>query len=83
MGIHGWQGLLPGFLERMVEYLVEQDTLAAYLPGADEILAIRENVDDSNLNSLRLALGHELMNRGHSAWCTAISFCELRSCVDT
>jgi hypothetical protein len=64
IGIHDWQDLLPGFLERMLEYLIEQNTLAAYLPGAGEILVIRENVDDSNLDGLRLVLGHELVHRG-------------------
>lgn len=64
IAIHGWSDLLPDLLERMLEYLVEQNTLAAYLPGAGEILVIRENVDDSNMNGLRLVLAHELVHRG-------------------
>jgi len=64
IGIHDRQDLLPGFLERMLEFLIEQNTLAAYLPGSGEILVIRENVDDSNLDGLRLVLAHELVHRG-------------------
>ena len=64
IGIHDWQDLMPDFLERMLEYLIEQNTLAAYLPGAGEILLIRDNVDDSNLDGLKLVLGHELVHRG-------------------
>jgi hypothetical protein len=44
--------------------MVEQNTLAAYIPGAAEILVIRENVDDSNLDGLKLVLVHELVHRG-------------------
>lgn len=64
IGMHDWQDLLPDFLERMLETLIEQNTLAAYLPGAGEVVVIRENVDDSNLDGLRLVLAHELVHRG-------------------
>jgi hypothetical protein len=64
IGIHGWEEGMPDFLERMVEYLIEGNILAAYQPGAGEILVIRENVDDSNLEGLELILAHELVHRG-------------------
>ena len=64
MGIQDWEDLMPDFLERMIEYLIEENTLAAYLSGTGEILVIRENVDDSNLDGLRLILAHELVHRG-------------------
>ena len=64
IGICDWKDLMPDLLERTLEYLIEQNTLAAYMPGAGEILVIRENVDDSNLDGLRLVLGHELVHRG-------------------
>ena len=64
IGLHDWQDLMPDFLERMLEYLIEQNTLAAYLPGAGEILVMQENVDDSNLDGLRLVLADELVHRG-------------------
>ena len=56
--------LLPDMFERMLEFLIEQNTLAAYLPETGEILVLRENVDDSNLDGLRLVLAHELVHRG-------------------
>jgi hypothetical protein len=63
-GIHGWEDMMPDFLERMTEYLIEENVLAAYLPGKGEIVVIRENVDDSNLDGLKLILAHELVHRG-------------------
>jgi len=63
IGIHGWEEVIPDFLERMIEYLIEENTLAAYQSGVGEILVIRENVDDSNLNGLKLVLAHELVHR--------------------
>ena len=50
-------------ITRAVEYLVENNVLAAYEPLNNELLVIRENVDDSNLDGLRLLLGHELTHR--------------------
>ena len=64
MGVHGWSDLLPELMERMLEFLIEQNTLAAYLPETGEIVVIRENVDDSNMDGLRLVLAHELVHRG-------------------
>lgn len=64
LGLIGWQEMLPGFLERLIEYMVEANTLAAYMPSVGEILVLRENVDDSNLDGLKLVLAHELVHRG-------------------
>ncbi len=55
---------LQGIGARLLEYLVEENVLAAYQPQPGEILVIRENVDDSNLDGLRLILAHELVHRG-------------------
>ncbi|MEA3440286.1 MAG: hypothetical protein U9R58_08390, partial [Chloroflexota bacterium] len=51
------------FFKRLAEYLLEANVLAAYLPWNDEIIVVRENVDDSNLDGLRVILGHELVHR--------------------
>jgi len=51
-------------VERLAEYMLEETVLAAYEPGSSEILVIRENVDDSNLDGLRLVVAHELVHRG-------------------
>lgn len=64
LGITNYSDLLPDLIERLVEYMVEANSLAAYMPGKGEILVIRENVDDSNLDGLKLILGHELVHRG-------------------
>lgn len=64
LGVPGWSDWMPAFVERVLEYLVEQNTLAAYLPAAGEIVVIQENVDDSNLDGLKLVLAHELVHRG-------------------
>jgi hypothetical protein len=52
------------FVTRTVEMLIEKNVLAAYEPLANELMLIRENVDDSNLDGLRLVLAHELTHRG-------------------
>ena len=49
---------------RTVEYLVENNVLASYEPLTNELMVLRENVDDSNLDGLKLILGHELTHRG-------------------
>lgn len=56
----------PGrdLITRTAEYLVESNVLAAYEPLANELMVIRENVDDSNPDGLRLVLAHELTHRG-------------------
>lgn len=51
-------------LARLIEYVLESTILAAYQPNTQEIQVIRENVDDSNLDGLKLVVGHELVHRG-------------------
>ena len=53
-----------GLFERLVEYLVEGNTQAAYETSTQELLIVRENVDDGNLDGLRLVIAHELVHRG-------------------
>ena len=53
-----------GIIERLIEYIIEGAILAAYQPATGELLVIRENVDDSNLDGLRLLIAHELVHRG-------------------
>lgn len=53
-----------GFYERLMERLVEESILAAYDHGGQEILVVRENVEDADLDGLRLVLAHELVHRG-------------------
>ncbi|MFL7892260.1 MAG: hypothetical protein ACK2UM_15900 [Anaerolineales bacterium] len=51
-------------LDRLVEYLVESSVQAAYQTGKGELLVVRENVDDSNLDGLCVVIAHELVHRG-------------------
>lgn len=51
-------------IARLMEHMIESNILAAYDHGRQEILVVRENVDDSNLDGLRLVLCHELVHRG-------------------
>ena len=51
-------------VDRAVEALVENNVLAAYEPLSNELMVVRENVDDSNLDGLGLILAHELTHRG-------------------
>jgi hypothetical protein len=51
-------------VERILEYLIENNVLGAYQPYSQELLVVREHVDDSNLPGLSLVLGHELVHRG-------------------
>ena len=53
-----------GLLDRLVEYVVESNVLGAYQPCTTELLIVRENVDDSNLNGLKVVVAHELVHRG-------------------
>ena len=57
-------GTNRGLLERFVEYLVEANVKGAYLPGTEEIVLVRENVDESNMDGLRILVAHELVHRG-------------------
>lgn len=50
--------------ERLIEYVLESTILAAYQPNTQELLVVRENVDDSNLDGLKLVVAHELVHRG-------------------
>ena len=50
-------------VDRTVEFLVENNVLAVYEPLSNELMVVRENVDDSNLDGLKLVLAHELTHR--------------------
>jgi hypothetical protein len=64
LGNEGDEAARRGLVERLVEYVFEGSIQAAYQPNDGEILVVRENVDDSNLDGLRLTLAHELVHRG-------------------
>ena len=64
MDLQAWKALMPDFLEIFLEYMLEGNILAAYMPGSEEILVVQENVDDINLDGLKLVLAHELVHRG-------------------
>jgi len=64
-------------IERLIEYIVEANVLAAYQPSTNELLIIRENVDDSNLDGLKLVVAHELVHRGQH-----VNYGHLFECVD-
>jgi len=51
-------------LEKMIEYVIEANILGAYQSSTQELIIIRENVDESNINGLKLIVGHELVHRG-------------------
>ena len=53
-----------GLISRLIEYVVEGNVLAAYQPGANELVVVRENVDESNLDGVRVIVAHELVHRG-------------------
>lgn len=53
-----------GFYERLMDRLVEENVLAAYDHGGQTIVVIRENVEEADLDGLRLILAHELVHRG-------------------
>ena len=53
-----------GLMRRLLEYVIEGNALGAYEPSSEELLVVRENVDDSNLDGLRLVVSHELVHRG-------------------
>ncbi len=57
-------GLGRDIVTRTVECLVENNVQAAYESLTNELMVLRENVDDSNLDGLKLILGHELTHRG-------------------
>lgn len=51
-------------VEKLVEYIVEGNVIAAYEPSSSTVMVVGENVDDSNMDGLRLVLAHELVHRG-------------------
>ena len=51
-------------IERLVEYAFEHNVAGGYEPSRGELMLVRENVDDSNLDGLRVVVGHELVHRG-------------------
>lgn len=51
-------------IEKLLEHVIEANILGAYQPGTQEIIIIRENVDESNIDGLKLIIGHELVHRG-------------------
>ncbi len=53
-----------GFYERLIARLLEENILAAYDHGGQEIIVVRENVEEGDLDGLRLVLAHELVHRG-------------------
>ena len=56
-----------GLIKRISEYFVESNTLGVYQYWDGEILIVRENVDESNIDGLKLVLGHELAHRAQHA----------------
>jgi len=52
-----------GLAERVLEYILESNLLASYQPAEQELLVVRENVDESNLDGLRVIVAHELVHR--------------------
>jgi hypothetical protein len=51
-------------IDRLMEYVVAETMLGAYEPSTQEMLIVRDNVDESNLDGLRLIIAHELVHRG-------------------
>jgi hypothetical protein len=52
-----------GPLLRLFEYIIECNILAAYEPSRAELMVVRENVDESNMDGLRVVVAHELVHR--------------------
>jgi len=63
-GVLADDGAPRGIVERMVEHVLEHNVAGAYEPSRGELMLVRENVDDSNLDGLRLVVAHELVHRG-------------------
>ncbi len=53
-----------GIARRLAEYVLEGTTLAAYDHTNGTLYVVRENVDDSDKDGLKVILGHELVHRG-------------------
>jgi hypothetical protein len=52
------------FQEVLMSRLLEENILAAYDHGGQEIIVVRENVEAGDIDGLRLVLAHELVHRG-------------------
>lgn len=63
LGVRIYEDDPRDIFQRLLEYFIESNVLAAYLPAQQEIVIVNENVDDSNLDGLKLILGHELTHR--------------------
>jgi len=63
-GIHIDKNHPRSIIEKLLEHVLEANILGAYQPGTQEIIIIRENVDESNPEGLKLIIGHELVHRG-------------------
>ncbi len=50
-------------LDRFLEYVVEGVLLSAYEPSTGELFLVRENLDEGNMDGLRLIVAHELVHR--------------------
>lgn len=64
VGVEVDAGARRGIIERIVEHVLERNMAGAYEPSRGELMLVRENVDDSNLDGLRLIVAHELVHRG-------------------
>jgi hypothetical protein len=57
-----------GIARRLAEYVLEGTILAAYDHGNGTLYVVRENVDDSNRDGLKVIIGHELVHRGQGLY---------------
>ena len=48
----------------LIEKMIESNILGAFEPGTRELIVVKENVDDSNLDGLKIVLSHELVHYG-------------------
>ncbi len=68
LGVSVHEAGLQGLLGRLMEYVLEAVVLAAYDPSNGTLYIVRENVDESNWEGLKVVLGHELVHRGQSLY---------------
>jgi hypothetical protein len=57
-----------GIVRRLAEYVLEGTALAAYDHTNGTLYVVRENVDDSNQDGLKVIIGHELVHRGQGLY---------------
>lgn len=67
-GIHIDKKHPRSIIEKLLEHVLEANILGAYQPGTQELIIIRENVDESNIDGLKLIIGHELVHRGQHVY---------------